>query len=74
MLVNNCIRLRIYDNGIGFDTKKNKTGIGIHNIKKRSELFSGNFFLRSAPGKGCEIVVEIPIPQHELLENVNKAG
>lgn len=62
LLVNNSIRLRINDNGIGFDTKKNKTGIGLHNIKKRTELFSGNFFLKSAPGKGCEIIVEIPIP------------
>ena len=64
MLVNNnCIKLRINDNGIGFDTKKNKTGIGLHNIKKRTELFSGNFFLKSAPGKGCEIIVEIPIAE-----------
>ena len=64
MLVNNnYIRLRINDNGIGFDTKKNKTGIGLNNIKKRTDLFSGNFFLKSAPGKGCEIIIEIPIAE-----------
>ena len=61
MLVNKCIKLRIFDNGIGFDTKKNRNGIGINNIRKRAELFSGNFLLRSAPGKGCEVIVEIPI-------------
>ncbi len=60
-LVKNAICLRIYDNGIGFDTKKIKEGIGLHNIKKRTELFSGNFTLKSATGKGCEIIVEIPI-------------
>ncbi len=61
MLVNNCIRLRINDNGVGFDTKKSKTGIGIRNIKKRTELFSGIFSIKSSPGKGCEIIVEIPV-------------
>ena len=60
-LVNDAIRLRIYDNGIGFDIKKIKYGIGLHNIKKRTELFSGNFLLKTFPGKGCEIVVEIPM-------------
>lgn len=63
MLVNNFIRLRICDNGIGFDTNKSRNGIGIHNIKKRTELFSGNFSIKSAPGKGCEIIVEIPLPE-----------
>jgi len=62
-LVNGAINLRIYDNGIGFDTnlKKNKNGIGFNNIKKRTELFSGSFSLKSSIGKGCEIIVEIPI-------------
>ncbi|MBC7423648.1 MAG: PAS domain S-box protein [Ferruginibacter sp.] len=61
LLVKNAICLRIYDNGIGFDTKKIKDGIGLHNIKKRTELFSGHFTLKSAIGKGCEIIVEIPV-------------
>lgn len=60
-LQSNAIQLRIYDNGIGFDTKHSKNGIGLSNIKKRSQLFSGNFFLNSSPGNGCEIVVEIPL-------------
>lgn len=61
MLVTDAIRLRIYDNGVGFDIKKSKEGIGLNNIKKRSELFSGFYSLKSAPGKGCEVIVEIPI-------------
>ena len=60
-LQSNAIQLRIYDNGIGFDTKHSKNGIGLSNIKKRSQLFSGNFFLNSSPGNGCEIIVEIPL-------------
>jgi PAS domain S-box-containing protein len=61
LLANNAIQLRICDNGVGFDTKSSRNGIGLGNIKKRSQLFSGNFFLKSSPGNGCEIIVEIPL-------------
>lgn len=61
LLLNNAIQLKIYDNGVGFDTKKSRKGIGLNNIKKRAELFSGNFYVKSSPGNGCEINVEIPL-------------
>lgn len=57
----NAVRMKIFDNGKGFDTKTVKTGIGLSNIKKRAELFSGKFIVNSAPGKGCEIIIEIPL-------------
>jgi two-component system sensor histidine kinase UhpB len=58
--VNGSINLRIFDNGKGFDIKTVKNGIGLSNIKKRAESLSGKFMLNSKPGKGCEIIVEIP--------------
>ncbi len=61
-LVNQVIHFRIFDNGVGFDTKNFKKGIGLNNIKKRTELISGLFSLQSSPGNGCEIIVEIPLP------------
>lgn len=60
-LVNNILHFRIYDNGVGFDIKNCKRGIGLNNIKKRTELFSGLFSLQSSPGNGCEITIEIPL-------------
>ncbi len=59
--IDNAVMLRIFDNGKGFDTKAKKTGIGLSNIKKRAQSLSGKFMLHSAPGKGCEIIVEIPL-------------
>ena len=56
----NTIRMRIFDNGNGFNIKKVKKGIGLSNIRKRVESFSGNFILNSSIGKGCEIIIEIP--------------
>ncbi len=60
-VIDNAVMLRIFDNGKGFDTRVKKTGIGLSNIKKRAQSLSGKFMLHSAPGKGCEIIVEIPM-------------
>ena len=57
------IHMSIHDNGIGFDTNAEKKGIGLHNIKKRTELLSGTCHIKSAPNHGCQLDVEIPISQ-----------
>jgi PAS domain S-box-containing protein len=62
--LNGHINLRVADNGKGFDIKALKDGIGLSNIKKRAESLSGKFMLNSAPGKGCEIFVTIPVEKH----------
>lgn len=53
--------LSVQDDGQGFQPRKVKSGIGLENIKRRSKVFSGDFNLNSAPGKGCEIRVSIPL-------------
>jgi PAS domain S-box-containing protein len=58
---NNILKMRIADNGVGFDTDESKGGIGLANMTRRSELFSGNFAIHSTVGNGCEILVEIPL-------------
>ena len=58
----NMIVLRIADNGIGFDpNQEKKGGIGLHNIRKRTELFNGNFIINTSPYNGCELIIEIPV-------------
>jgi PAS domain S-box-containing protein len=54
--------MSIKDNGIGFDTKKERTGIGISNIISRVELYYGTTRIISAPGKGCVLSINIPLP------------
>ena len=51
---------KIADNGLGFDPEAHTSGIGLENIKRRAKVFAGEFKLKTAPGKGCEIIVEIP--------------
>lgn len=55
------VKMRIYDNGRGFNVKTAKKGIGLNNIQKRAESFSGKFILNSAKGKGCEVLLELPL-------------
>ncbi len=55
-----AIKMRIFDNGRGFNEKTAKKGIGLSNIKKRVESFSGKFILNTSGGKGCEILLELP--------------
>ena len=55
------LRMRIADDGVGFDMQLIKDGIGLANMKRRTELFSGKFNIVSTPGEGCEITVDIPI-------------
>lgn len=53
--------IEIKDNGVGFDVAQTKKGIGLSNIKRRAELFGGSINLFSAPGKGCQLSIKIPL-------------
>ncbi len=58
---NDKLQMRIADNGIGFDINQVNTGIGLSNMKRRAEIISGEFHINSSQGKGCEILIIIPI-------------
>ncbi|HEX3025348.1 MAG TPA: PAS domain S-box protein [Chitinophagaceae bacterium] len=60
-LIENILRLRIFDNGQGFNTAKLNDGIGLRNIKNRAEIFSGFCIVKSSPGSGCELLIKIPL-------------
>ncbi len=51
------VRLRLADDGKGFDPRVRRKGVGISNIISRAELYNGKVEIESAPGKGCQLVV-----------------
>jgi signal transduction histidine kinase len=55
------LKMRIADNGKGFDLHSAKGGIGLANMKRRAELFGGKMHVRSSPGNGTEIIVDVPV-------------
>lgn len=54
------ISLVVLDDGIGFTPDLKIKGIGLANIINRVETFNGTIVINSAPGRGCEINIEIP--------------
>ncbi|MBI4187234.1 MAG: PAS domain-containing protein [Chloroflexi bacterium] len=62
----NAIRVGIRDDGRGFDveeaitSKDRPRGLGLVGMKERAELMNGSLSLRSYPGRGTEIDIEVP--------------
>ncbi|GAA4323450.1 PAS domain S-box protein [Flaviaesturariibacter amylovorans] len=62
------IRLRITDNGVGFDPEQNRKGIGITNIMNRADIYHGVLSLQTAPGAGCVLSVSFDLNKVYRLE------
>ena len=57
------IKLRITDNGAGFGTESEigkPASFGLTGMRERAALLGGTLVLRSAPGKGVAVVLELP--------------
>jgi signal transduction histidine kinase len=65
----NTIHFTIIDDGIGFDyhqylkrprrRKEDKLKLGLQGLRERIELLGGKMFIKTAPGKGTRIEVEL---------------
>lgn len=59
------MRLTVADDGVGFDLSRlgeagSTPGLGLITMRERVELAGGRFRLRTRPGEGTEITVELP--------------
>lgn len=61
--INNKIKVNLKDNGIGFDTNLNYSGIGHQNMKSRIMDLSGEIQIKSS-NSGTEIIMYIPLNQN----------
>jgi PAS domain S-box-containing protein len=59
-LFDNRVYLLLADNGQGFDENTIKKGLGLNNIRNRVEYYKGSLLLKTAPGQGCELSIELP--------------
>jgi signal transduction histidine kinase len=53
--------LLIEDNGKGFNPELNTTGFGLQGMRERANALGGSFTLVSQLGRGCRIIVTVPI-------------
>jgi PAS domain S-box-containing protein len=62
-----CVRLKIQDNGKGFDKgavmgpHRSRTGIGLTSIGERVQMLGGALEIRTGPGQGTILQLEIPL-------------
>lgn len=54
------LRVRVSDEGIGFDPSASTTGFGLIGMRERAELVGGTLDVQSAPGQGTTIVASVP--------------
>ena len=61
------IAVRIRDDGTGFDVKGATSpkdwprGLGLLGMRERAELMNGSLVIKSSPGHGTEIGIEVPL-------------
>ncbi len=55
------LSLMVEDNGIGIDSEKTPSGIGIENIKSRVSQLKGTLNIDSVTGRGTIISIQIPM-------------
>jgi signal transduction histidine kinase len=63
------IRLRVEDNGVGFDMDgaAKKGGLGIAGMRERTDNLRGQLSIDSQPGGGTRLLVECPTPPGAVL-------
>lgn len=59
-LKNDTLELKIQDNGIGFDIKKKKKGIGLQNMMSRMKTLEGTMKIDSTKGSGTTLLFKVP--------------
>lgn len=68
-LAGNAIHLIIGDNGVGLSTaRKCRAGHGLRNMAARAKQISAIFTLKSAPGEGTRVMVDIPLKREHIYE------
>ncbi|HRE76463.1 MAG TPA: ATP-binding protein [Flavobacterium sp.] len=54
------LHVSILDDGIGFEVSKKSKGIGLQNISSRVSTCKGTFEIKSKPGNGTTITIDLP--------------
>lgn len=60
-VTSNRLQLLISDNGKGFDRSSLRGGNGLHNMEQRAATAGGQLMIRSAPGEGTRVELELVV-------------
>jgi signal transduction histidine kinase len=66
--VGDALKLTIHDDGIGFDrSSRASRGMGLVGMEERVRELGGRFAVKSSPGVGTQIEVDLPVPKEVEL-------
>ncbi|WP_145758360.1 tetratricopeptide repeat-containing sensor histidine kinase [Sediminicola sp. YIK13] len=70
------ILVRVEDDGVGYQAKNEKKGIGLKNITSRVKKMNGTVAIKSKIGKGTSLLVKIPfadkiLPNDPIHKSIN---
>jgi signal transduction histidine kinase len=57
--------IEYFDNGVGFDIKKVKRGVGLNSIENRAYFYGGKTEIKSSKNKGTHYIFELPL--HNII-------
>jgi signal transduction histidine kinase len=60
-VIDEVLRIDIYDNGQGFDMNQNTTGFGLRGLLERSDELDACLMIASSPSQGCRIELLLPL-------------
>jgi len=61
------LHLSIKDSGAGFDQDERR-GLGLVSMQERVRAVNGNLAIKSKPGDGTQIEVDVPVPAEQGVE------
>ena len=67
---NESLEMHVTDDGSGFDTNQANTGLqyfGIVSMRERASMMSGSCDIRSAPGRGTDVRIVLPLMTEEAV-------
>jgi len=61
------ISVEIKDDGVGFDIKTKRMGVGLRHIQSRVSMYEGNLNIKSKPDKGTSLKIKFPTLRAAML-------
>jgi signal transduction histidine kinase len=55
------VEFSLLDDGVGFDTQQQFSGMGLDSMRERAGSLNGDFSIESEAGEGTKIVTTFPI-------------
>jgi signal transduction histidine kinase len=58
------VLVKVADDGCGFDVAQalhSANGMGLRNMRERAQEIGAALTWRSAPGKGCQVLIDLPV-------------